>query len=313
MADNFPMAGAINRYSHVDLLNKAIDVAFLRRNELAGLVSAKYFDVDKKDAGLTHVITSVGSTLPLPQVLSTDQSALPYFTPADGYDKTITLELKKSGIMVTRLMLEADRFDRVRSMATGQAKSAARADEYERIKILANAFTGDDGADSKDLCDDDHPQANKDQGTWDNKTTGALTGANLQAAVLLGDNMTDDQGDPDPVVPGDLLVPTTLRQKALELTGSAKRAEDALNADTVIINTLSVVVSPYLNLSSTVYYFLFGNRTGYDKGLHEVVLSDWNVADEGTASVDVPINKRIRSVKAFDKTVSKNIIGSTGS
>lgn len=309
MAD-FPMSGGINRYSHVDLLNKNIDVAFMRMNEAKGLVLGKYFDKEKKDTGLQHIITSVGSELMLPVIVPTDQTPLKYNTPPNGPSKTITLKLKKSGIMATRLMVDADHFKRVNGMCTGQVKAAARADEYERAAILGNAFTGDGGADSKDLCDDDHPNEERATGTWDNKGTGALTGSNLQALVLIQDNMTDAQGDASPVTSQDLVVPTALRQKALELTGSAKRSEDMLNADTVIINTLNVVVAYYL--SSTVYYYLFGDKPGYERGLHEIYLNDWEVKDETTGGVDILIHKRIRSVKAFDFTVSRNIAGSTG-
>lgn len=303
--------GIIDQNQNQDLLNAAIDTVWNRRNEFVGAL-APYFDVEMKDSGMSHIITSVGSALPLPQE-NDDTEALPYYEPANGFNKTFTLVSYRSGIRVTDTMMKADRFDKVAFMVTGQIKSAMQKDEYLRAAIFNNAFTGDGGADSKDLCDDDHPQENPDQGTWDNKGTGTLTGANLQALRLLGDNMTNEQGDPDPAVIKDLVVPPALRQKAEELTKSTLRAEDALNGKTVLIGSLKVVVSPYLGLSSSTQYFCIADREGPNKGLHQFTLIPWNIKNNNPSNADIIIDKRIKGVHAIGFTVSKNIYGSTGS
>lgn len=303
--------GVIDINSNQDLLNAAVDTVWNRRNEFVGAL-AKYFDVESKSEGLSHIITSVGSALSLPQK-NEDTEALPYAEPANGFNKTFNLISYRLGIRATETMIKADRFKKVAFMVTGPIKAAMQKDEYLRADIFNNAFTGNTGADSKDLCDDDHPQENPDQGTWDNKGTGTLTGANLQALRLLADKMTNEQGDPDPVNLVDLVVPPTQRQKAEELTKSTLRAEDALNAKTVLIGSLNVVVSPYLGLSSTVQYFCMGDRQGPNKGLHQFTLTDWNIKNNNPANADIIIDKRIKAVHAIGFTVSRNIYGSTGS
>jgi len=303
--------GIIDINSDQALLNKAIDTVWDRRNEFVGNL-AKYFDVESKDSGLSHIITSVGSALPLPQI-NADTEALPYFAPATGFSKTFTLLQYRSGIRATETMMKADRFDKVAFMMTGQIKSAMQKDEYLRAAIYNGAFTGDGGADDKDLCDDDHPQENPDRGTWDNKGTGALTGANLQALRLLGDNMTNERGDPDPATLVDLIVPPALRQKAEELVGSKLRAEDALNGKTVLIGSLNVVVSPYLGLNSSVQYFGMADRQGFNKGLHQFTLIPWEILNNNPSDATVVVDKQIKAVHAIGFTVSKNIYGSTGS
>jgi hypothetical protein len=309
MANYFSANGTIDRTAAPDLLNKAIDVVWMQRNVTNGIMLGKYFDTESKDSGLTHIISSVTSQLPLPQE-NEDTEALPYFTPAPGFDKTFTLINYRSGIRVTDTMVKADRFSKIMGMISGQINSAARLDEYIRAGILNNAFTGDDGADSKDLCDDDHPNENNETGTWDNKGTGALSGPNLHALRLLARNMTDPQGDPDWAMPTDLLVPNELEQTALELTKSDGKPATALNDPNVLINGLGVTVSPYL--SSAVQHYLFCDRTGEEKGLIEVVLSDWNLKDNKPANADIVIDRRIKAIKTFGFTVSKNIMGSTG-
>ena len=302
--------GTIDKNSNQDLLNAAIDTVWNRRNEFVGAL-AQFFDEEKKDSGLSHIITSVGSALALPQK-NGDTEPLPYLEPAPGFNKTFTLLSYRSGIRVTDTMMKADRFDKVAFMVTGQVKSAMQKDEYLRAAILNGAFTGDGGADSKDLCDDDHPQENPGRGTWDNKGTGAMTGANVQALRLLGANMTNEQGDPDPAMVQTLVVPPALEQKASELTESKQRAEDALNGNTVLIGNMKVIVSPYLGLNSAVQYFGFANREGPNKGLHQFTLIPWNIKNNNPSNADIIIDKRIKGVHAIGFTLSKNIYGSTG-
>jgi len=124
--------------------------------------------------------------------------------------------------------------------------------------------------------------------------------------------MTNDQGDPDPAMLQALVIPPALQQKAEELTKSPKRAEDALNGNTVLIDGLQIIVSPYLGLNSSVQYFGFANRTGFDKGLHQFTLIPWNIKNVNSENPDIILNKRIKGVHAIGFTVSKNIYGSTG-
>ena len=309
MANYFSATGVVDRTSAPDLLNKAIDVMFLQRNEVAGVVLDQFFDMDSKDSGLSHVISSVTSHLALP-VENEDTEALPYVTPAPGYDKTITLINFRQGIRVTDTMLRADRFSQVMGMVSGQMKAAARLDEYQRASILNNAFTGDAGSDSKDLCDDEHPHENTEAGTWDNKGTGALSGPNLHALRLLARKMTDPQGHPDWCTPVCVVLPEDIEQTALELTKSDGKPATALNDPNVLIDGLKVVVSPYL--SSATQYYLFCDRTGLEKGLHEVSLLDWRIADNNPSNASIVVDKELKAIKAWAATVSKNIYGSTG-
>ena len=300
--------GAISIDSQIDLLDKSIETIWMQRNEFTGVL-AQFFMKMQGQGGVDMKMSNVGSTLPLP-IKNEDNEALPYFNPPAGFDKTYTYVNYRSGIRVLRSALESDRFSKVMSMVTGQAKSAFRLDEYLRAGIFDNAFTGTSGADSLSLCNGSHPNEASETGTWDNSSTGALSGPNLQALRLKGANMTDAQGDPDPLMVQKLLVQPALEQKAKELVNSTKDAETALNTETQLITTLDVVVSPYL--SSTTQYFLIGDRQGEGKGLFEIVLSDWNVGDNSPANRDIVVDKRVRGRKVIDFHTSRNVIGSTG-
>ena len=310
MANQVSNVGMLDTNALVKLLNKSIDLVFMRRDEVAGNVTAPFFDKVTKDSGLTHVMSSAGSSLPLP-VENEDTEALPYVAPVTGFDKTFVLVNYRSGIRVTSTILKADRFSRVMQMTTGQLKSGLRKDEYMRVAILDNSFSGTAGADAKALCADSHPHENPDAGTWDNLGTGALTGPNLHALRLLARKMTNDQGYPDPVLPMTLLVPPEQERTALELTGEGMgKPETSLNEANVLLPKFTVTVSPYL--SSTTAYWLIGDRQGYDRGLTEVVLEDWNIKDNSPANADIVLDKRIKAIKAFGFTTSKNCYGSPG-
>ena len=307
MANQFSSAGTITQ-DMVDLLDKSIDEIWNRRDEHAGVL-ARFFDVENKSEGLSHIITNVGSELSLPQI-SQDTEALPYLVPADGFKQTFNLINYRSGIRVTDTVMRADRFDKILFMASGQIKSGMRKDEYMRAAIFNDAFSGTAGADSLPLCDNSHPQENPEQGTWDNLSTGALTTANLHALRLLARKMTNSQGDPDPAMPQTLLIPPDLEREARELVTSTLDAETNLNTRTVLIGDLELVVSPFL--TDTDAYFLLADRQGQNKGLHEVRLMDWEIGNNSPANVDIKIDKRIKSIKAYGFTTSKNVYGSAG-
>jgi len=308
MANYFAKPGVVERAVYVDNLDRSIEALWMRRDEHAGVLG-QFFDA-KDTESISFKVSSVGTALTLPKK-SEDTDQLPQAQPATGYDKTITQAVYRLGIRVTDTFIRADRFNRAVEMSGGLIKSAMRKMEYLRADIFNNAFTGTSGADSLSLCNDSHPHENPEAGTWDNNgTAAALSGTSLQALRLLGDKMTNEQGDPDPVMAEKLLVPPDLRQKALELVGSPKRAEDALNGVTVIIGDFEVVVSPFL--SSTTAFFLIGDRSGWDKGLHELYLLRPSLDDVGDATADIPISKRVKMITAVDYTISKNVFGNAG-
>jgi len=308
-ANQYAASGTLDQGSYPDLLNKSFDLVWLRRDQLAPTTLKPFFDVSQMGGGDDYKIAPVGSELPLVPV-NGDRDQLAYFQPPSGFDQTFTVETRRSGIRVTLEMLQKDRFAKIAGMMSGQVKASMRTDEYSRAAILNAAFTGTAGADALSLCNNSHPCEENIGGTWDNLGTGALTGANLQALRLVMDNIVNAQGDPMDISAGTLVVHPNQLQKALELTQSTKRAEDALNAVTVLIGGLNVEVSKYMNATQ---YFLFGDLTGEEKGLHEVVQADWSVINNSPVDGTVKMDKQIRSIKKFGFTTSRNIAGSTGS
>jgi len=310
MADinQFPRAGVIHKLWNPQTIDSSIDVMWMRRNQFAGVLG-KYVEVVPISQGLTHVISSLGSALPLPEP-NEDLEPYPVVQSAPGFKKTATVVNYTSSLQVTETAISTDRTGKLMQTLNGPIKAAMRFDEYMRAAFFANAFTGTAGADSQPLCSNSHPHENFDAGTWDNLSTGGLTGPNLHAGILVMDLMKDEQNDPFDVNPVDLLVHPSNRQKAMELTNAVRKPEGMLNDPNEIISALNVVVSKYL--SSSDAFFVMGDLKGEERGLIEVQSKAWSLDNVGDATVDVPIHKRIKSRKTFIFTTSKNIVGSAG-
>ena len=307
MANQFTKIGILQRDTYADLLDKSMDLIWLRKDRFAGNLDQFFEKVTAES--LTYKISSVSSVVGLP-LENEDTDKLPYVQPAPGYDTTFTLVSYRSAIRATDTMRRADRFGMLAGMMTGLTKSALRKIEYLRAAIFNNAFTSGTGGDGQYLCVDSHPQENPEVTAWDNLGTGALTHGNLQALRLLGDKMTSEIGCPDPVVLKTLLVGPTLRQKANELIGASLMPENALNQPNVLIRDLNLVVSPFI--TSTTAYFGFGDLEGEEKGLLESYLMEPEMANVNPENPDIIWAKRVKFIVKIGFTQSRNCFGSTG-
>jgi hypothetical protein len=313
MADSYSQflsaAAGMTRETWPDLINKAIDVIWSQKNEAPELVLGQFFD-KVTAASKQYVISSGTSHLPMPQEAE-DTDPTPYAVAAPGRDKTFTVVNYKLAVRATDTSFRLDRFDKIMYAVSGLVQSTVRFDELHRAQIIDNMFTGTDGDDGKALCASDHPHENNEAGTWDNASTGALSGPNLHAAILLADLMTDPQGKPNATGgPYTLVIPPQLRQTAIELTMTDLKPATALNDVNALLTDVSGVKSPYL--SSAVQWAIFGNLQGEDKGIVEVANLDWDISDNKPANVDIRIDRRAKAIKTFGFCHSKNIIGSTG-
>ncbi len=313
MADNYDQflaaAGTMTRETWPDLINKAIDVIWAQKNEAPELVLGQFFDTVTA-ASKNYVISSATSHLPLPREAE-DLDPKPYVVAAPGRDKTFTVLNYQLAVRVTDTTFRLDRFDKIMYSVSGLVQSTVRFDELHRAAIIDNMFTGTDGDDGLSLCHDSHPNENRDTGTWDNKGTGALSGPNLHALILLADLMTDAQNDPCATGgPYTLIIPPQLRREAIELTMTPDKPDTALNNTNALLTDVAWVKSPYL--SSAVQYGIFGNLKGEEKGLVEVVNMDWDINDNSPSNVDIKIDRRAKAIKTYGFTHSRNFFGSTG-
>ena len=313
MADSYDQflaaAGTMTRETWPQLINKAVDVIWSMSNEAKGLVLAPFFDVENKTEGRTHVMDYVTSQLPMPREAE-DLDPKPYVVAAPGRDKTFTVAVYQLAVRATDTAFRMDRFDKILYSVSGLLEAATRFDEYHRATILDDGHSGTDGDDSLSLFHNSHPNENRSTGTYDNKGTGALSGPNLHVMRLLLETMTGPQGDPLPITAGTVVIPPQLEEKIIELIKTPTKPDTALNNVNPLLPQLGYVKSPYL--SSEVQYVVAGDMRGPDKGLHEVSLMPWDLSDNSPANVDIRIDRRLKAIKTFGFTHSRNMVGSTG-
>lgn len=304
--------GIVDERLNAQLLDKTIDEMFERRNELGDtLVLGKLFYVENLSSGLSVKMTTVGSELDMPRV-NDDVNPYPMTTPVPGYAKELVVVNQSQGIRVTKTALKGDRHGKILFTIGGQMKAAMRKDEYVRASFLNNGFTSGTGADAVYMYSATHPQeGGAVVGYWSNLGTGPLTGPNLHALRLKMYNMKDAKGHPMPIKATGAVFNQALEQKWLELTTATRKPETMLNEQNVLINSIPGTVSPYL--TSTTAYHVAGDLKGDYMGLYEVVREEWNIADvPSLVTPEVPIFKRIASMKTFGFTTVRNMFGSTG-
>ena len=313
MANYGARTGILDRNSWVLQLQKDIDLMWTRRWRFSGVLK-QFFETITMGGGngLTYKMNSAGSIIGLPQE-NDDTDQMPFDAPVSGFEKEFLLVNYRLALQATDTLRRTERYSKLAQGLGGLIKSAMTMEEYQRASVFNNAFSGTAGADSLALCANSHPHVRDENGTWDNLGTGVLTGANLHALELLGRKLTNEGGYPDPLTCKTLLVPPENKQKAHELTavtGVRSKPETALNDPNVIIAAFNVVDSPYL--TNTDDFFLIGDREGDEKGLYEVEVMAADLSDIGDATVDVPIRKRIKQIRAFGYSTSQNVLGSAG-
>lgn len=179
-----------------------------------------------------------------------------------AYTQTINLTTYESSISLRRTQVEYDKSGAVsRALTNFAGQSAYWYDDILIAALVANTWTGYDGV---TLLNDSHPNSNS---TGDNLSTVALSFAQKKAAVLAMESFADEDGRPLGMFPTHLLVGPTLRQTAMEVTGSDRpvyannTGAEAASA-VVVVNTLpnyvggdiQVVVSPFI--TGNQYFFM---------------------------------------------------------
>ena len=142
-----------------------------------------------------------------------------------------------SGFRVERTLLDDMQYASIFEKPEDLARSYKRKVEKDAASVFNNGFSTA-GYDSVSLCSTTHPRSLADSTAVSNSHTAALTDANLDAARIIGDAMTDDRGELINSNWDLLLVPTGLKKTAHELTASMTDPESGNGANNMWNGTL---------------------------------------------------------------------------
>lgn len=175
--------------------------------------------------------------------------------------QTITDKTWEATLGVSRRALEDDQYGAIRLRVQDLANEAAR--HREKITVQKYALGATTVcADGQYLIDDDHPESGTNQ---DNKTTNALSEAEVAAGIAAMEQFTDDQGEPLGIIPTVLLVGPKNQFVAKRIVNSTVSIASSLGATNARVvegssnplqGMLDVIVSPYLTGTYDDYWFL---------------------------------------------------------
>ena len=165
------------------------------------------------------------------------------------YEKTFTHKEYAKGVEIERKLWDDDQSGLIRRRAQSLGNAFGTTIATHQASVFNNAFSSSYlGGDSKALCATDHPRSAVDSTAWSNKGTSALSYASIVATLQAGKRMTDDKGNPMPVMYDTLVVPIELEATAYEETRSLLKPGTADNDASFLSSAgLQIVVDPYLS------------------------------------------------------------------
>lgn len=174
---------------------------------------------------------------------------------------TITDKTWEATLGISRRSLEDDQYGALRIRINDLANEAAR----HQAKIVAQQYALGATvacADGQYLIDTDHAESGSNQS---NKSTNALSEAELASAIVAMEQFVDDQGEPLGITPTHLLVGPKNRFVAQRILKSAMSVASSLGSTSstvltgsanVLESALELVVSPYLTGTYDDYWFV---------------------------------------------------------
>ena len=189
--------------------------------------------------------------------LNSDGDNLPIDKKSVGFAQTISNYTMRQSMMITRELLETDRYgvigDHSRSLVHSGRKTIER--------ILADAFNRGFGTTSLSLLAEDglamfsaaRPQPKSSAGTWSNlETSGALTADIVANARLNFRKYLDGSGDLDPQVMQKIIVSSDQEDTIREIVGTNLKVDTSLN-NTNIVSDVSYEVWDWLDADTVAF------------------------------------------------------------
>jgi hypothetical protein len=188
--------------------------------------------------------------------LNSDGDNLPVDKKSLGFDQVISNYTMRQSMMITRELLETDRYgvigDHSRSLVHSGRKTIER--------ILADAFNRGFGTANLSLLAEDglaffsaaRPQPKRTAGTWSNLETGALTADVVANARVNFRKYLDGSGDLDPQVMEKIIVSPDQEDTIKEIVGTNLKVDTSLN-NTNIVSDVNYEVWDWLNANTVAY------------------------------------------------------------
>lgn len=165
-----------------------------------------------------------------------ENGAVTYDTPVQGFDKTYKPVQWASGFKTSRLAFDDDKYGLIREMGDDLGISTHETIEREAADVFNNGFTTT-GPDGKTLFATDHPNP-YGGGTQANRPTNHvdISQPAIEAALIDMRKWNDESGRRMRCIPQFLLIPPDLEFIASELLNSDTRSDTADRATNALLH-----------------------------------------------------------------------------
>lgn len=181
-----------------------------------------------------------------------------------GSNKTFVVQKFGLGVSFSEELIRDGKFDQVAMSIRKLANSGAETQEVDAMNLFNNGFASETSWDGRPIFDLAHTLPSG--GTFRNELAVAadLSPSSLETALIdFEKQFVGDGGEIKNIRPRVLLVPTELKRTALEITGSALKADTAdNNMNPFLQDGLRVVSSPHLTDSDAWFLLAMPEDTG---------------------------------------------------
>jgi len=257
--------GHIDFKAYGSLYNKTFDKIAKRRDqsprELSRFFSERSTNLETYKEG------EVSSVLEVPQK-NEDTDRIPLLNPVEGFSKTWTNVQRRSGFIVTRRAVSAQKTRMISKMLTGLPNSAARLEEMAMADLFNNGFATETSGDGTFIFADDHIYEDPQHGTWSNEAAsgGGFTTSSYFTAWLNLMQRKNERGFPDPMTPAEVLYPVAMQESVSKVHNSIQYPQNSLNAKMdKLFSSFEMVPSVWL--TSATQWFVHAKTDDADKGM----------------------------------------------
>lgn len=247
------------------LYNRGFDEIRVKHEEM--VLEAKRFFGERTTNLETFKEGAVSGVLDVPQ-RNNDTDRIPLLTPTEGFNKTITLYNRRSGIIVTEDSVKMQKHKMIAKTLKGLPESANALQELAMNQLFTNGFTSEVAGDGMYIFDTDHPHSDPEFGTWDNipASGGAFGTATFFAGWLNLQRRTNEKDFPTPAKVGEVYYPVDLEEDVKKVLGSEKYPDNSLNAKLPdLYHKFEPVPGHWL--TSTTAWFIHSKVDEVDRGM----------------------------------------------
>lgn len=306
-----PQRGIIDWRSYSDLYDKTFDM-IRTKQESVPREGAQFYA--QEDTNLeTLKIGEVSPALQVP-LRNNDTDRIPLVAPLAGYSKSFTNYQRRSGIIVTRQAIEAQKTRKIKAMLTGLPASAAKLEEMLYASLFNGGFATDTTGDGSYIFAADHYYEDPQYGQWSNTAAAgsAFTTTAMFNAWLSFQQREGGAGTPEPKLPKYVYYPTGLAEDVMKVKGSTQYPQNSLNAKLPeLINGFEPVIGHWL--TDVDAWFVIADEDQSNRGFTMV----WQTRPEyasisDTMNPDLVMGKRLRMSCSVGAIHGRDVYGNSG-